>query len=1267
MQNGEYMRGTSSDQPTTSAECQPCPITRVFSRRYRTDDLGFLDLDRSPELYEAAHLFEQPGALVVAPPWLGKTHVARQLNVWLQSQPGDLRFGRMICLTELGVHGAERNLPPVWWEGWRLDTSPPRACWIIDGLDEGEDYLHGVIKRILNSVEGLSESHRAALKIMVFSRQRDWLGQFWTSLGSSYQLGLLQGLPEFQLAPLDRRSAMECVGRAEVFDRVCDLIRRFNLQSVAGYPVALEFLRRHIRTENLTVVDVWRGILTHFLEDPDVARRRSLRSEADQRFAAACRIAAVLAFTGKDQAVDTTLALNLPNLADIFPADTQPLRVAAREAFEVGPFVNSPEGGYRFVQRNVQDWLAAFGLKELKVVGLRSGLCNEQGQVYPRHRDLLPLLRQVTTDPDVCAWIDDFGGGLPFPSDLVLSLGESLDYIDRLERVVEVGPARMWSGEDLARLTASGLGRELFSRLCDPRRTHAVKDLLLDIARATDPEPVVPLAVDMVLDAQNSAALRRRALLLVCQHGGNAELQRLADPIARAPEATGQSREEQQLRATLIRQLVDRRLWTIAEAAVHAPALEHGVIDDRYVLMSRIQERMTAQDARLLLRDRHRIPETLHRMVDGLYRHDLLHVCIDKLLEQDRLHVDDQDMLAEVALELPHQGSGVGVALRVGERLSSVASIRRRFYEHGVTTRAEGSPLAWSIALALEDREWLLEKAKTDWQDVVQVWQDLYRLFRPSHENGQLSPASWGEICRLVERYAPDVPERFERNRQAAEHLRQLHEQHMEELQRERPPTSLREQVTRVLDRADASPEARMRELSCLCFVPSMRPGHITGTWAELDAGLQSQVKAAIRHGLEEGMPSTIPEEGWATLDVICEARAFLNVLEDPEQSSWLTAERVQRWLPAAVFALPEQVPLLMRRCGSVDQATATSILMEATERELRAGYQTSIRAQEIPLEWWDNPSVANKVITWTQNAELRVEARVDLLELLTRRLPDKAKSIAAEWSELAEDNSQVTQKLRWAGLNCRLLVDPAHAWPLVENAFRRVGPQVFAELSALMSDHRELRVDLSSWPAERLEALARMLLQTYPVSSDPDAAGRIVQMTAEHHLRRTRERAVEQLFELGTAEAVAALDRLAAADRGLAEQLRTYRARHAVREVLGELPGRQADEDSSSIPLAEAIKLLDWVNYRLVRSHDDLLEAVCDVLRIVENDVANDLPMLYGKPSRKKPSGKEPSRKKGVPRRRLEEDALQAYIRRRLTDLLPTVGSPGTELEFAL
>jgi hypothetical protein len=1211
--------------------------------------LGFLDVEQSPELYRAEHLFDDPVALIIGAPWLGKTTTARQLHRWLVWQPPGMTFGERLCLTEFGRHDAEQSLPPAWWERWRDVTPACPACWIIDALDEGEERLGGMQERVLQVVGDLSRDHRRHLRLVILSRQRDWLGEFRTALGQAYDLGPLREVPEFHLAPLHQEAAREMLAAYPgAFDRVADLIRRFYLQPVAGFPAALNYLRQQRADTDLSVVSVWRGLLQHLLGEPNSARRRGLQSEVDERFAAAARVAAVLTLTGVEQVVDHTLPAGLPALADVFSFHSnRQLRQAAREACDVGPFLPTAEGGYRFAQRNVQDWLTAFAMAGLRLGQLRSVLCDGKGRPFPRYRDLLPLLRQIHSDAEVRDWIDHLGGGLPLPSDLVgPTLDDSLGYIGQLEQVVGDARPGLWLYSDnLRRLTVPGLGAALASRLREPQRSAAVKDLLLDIARATEPYPVLPTALDLVLDCEQPAPLRRRALLLISQHGGDAHFRQLADLVARRPANT---RAEQQLCATVIRHLLERRLWTLPEAVAHAPPAEPHVVDDRHVLLHMIQERMSAQDARTLLHDRQRLRASPRLVLHSHRNLDLLQTALDRLLREERLDKEDEGLLVETALEWRDRGEGVqDPGSAVLQRLGARALVRRRFYEHGIEVlrRDPAANRIWSYALQVDDWPWLLSKAREEWANVPVVWEDLYRFARVVHEADQMTPEAWEDVDRLVGQNAPEVPGKFERNRAAYEGIQREHERRLQEMERQHPvPTTLREEVTEVLGQEGWMAEDRMRRLSWLCFVPNVRPAHVAGNWEELDAMLQRQVLASIRRGLEEGTPTPIPEESTFPAEILCEAWAFLRVFEDPEQSAWLTAERVRRWLPTAVFGLHEHIPVLVRRCAAIDQAAAVAILLDAAERQLRQGSRVAAAATQIPVEWWHTPVVTARVTTWLHENVFQAEARIDLLELLVQHVSQCAGPVAAAWSELPDDGSPVTTALRRAGLNCRLVLDPEGAWPMVEEDFRRREAEALRDLNVLQEHGRHgFRIDMAGWPVARLEALERLLLCAYPVRSDPEREGRIITMTAETQLRDTRDRVFWLLRSRDDAEARAAVERLAALDEGLAMWLRDYQARESAEGILAGLPP-SGGEVTSSVPFAEAIRLLDQGDYRLVRNADDLLEAVCEVLRLVERDVAADLPMLYG----------PPTRKKGTARKRLGEDALQAYLRRRLTDLLP-------------
>jgi hypothetical protein len=72
-----------------------------------------------------------------------------------------------------------------------------------------------------------------------------------------------------------------------------------------------------------------------------------------------------------------------------------------------------------------------------------------------------------------------------------------------------------------------------------------------------------------------------------------------------------------------------------------------------------------------------------------------------------------------------------------------------------------------------------------------------------------------------------------------------------------------------------------------------------------------------------------------------------------------------------------------------------------------------------------------------------------------------------------------------------------------------------------------------------------------------------------------------------------------------------------------------------------------------LIRTPDDLLDAVLEALREIDATAGHDLPMLYSAPDG---SGG---------RKHLREDALQAYLRRRLLDGLSRVAD-GVDVHIA-
>jgi hypothetical protein len=145
--------------------------------------------------------------------------------------------------------------------------------------------------------------------------------------------------------------------------------------------------------------------------------------------------------------------------------------------------------------------------------------------------------------------------------------------------------------------------------------------------------------------------------------------------------------------------------------------------------------------------------------------------------------------------------------------------------------------------------------------------------------------------------------------------------------------------------------------------------------------------------------------------------------------------------------------------------------------------------------------------------------------------------------------------------------------------------------------------------------------------------------------VRQLRGQLVSYILENESPEYRAAADRLAESDPSIRKWLATHRASSEARKLLPLLnPAGTPDAGALSVP--EAVKILDRADYRLIRSPDDLLDAILESLGNIQSEVGHDLPMLYGAPDR---SGAQ-----NQPRRHLEEDALQAYLRRTLAQSLP-------------
>ncbi len=1233
------------------------PLERLFTEmdRDRRDDLGFLDIEHTP-VVRVETILNKPVAWVLGAPWIGKSTVAGAIARWLRGEPKvlggiDLRY----CLTRLGSVDAEQTLPPSWWRPWCEPQQPQPAVWLIDGVEEALGANAHLLERIVEILDAVPPTHLSSLHLILFSRPHSELRGFRQAVQNRYAHICLNGPSEFWLAPFHRDAAEQFVG-PDRFSQVLDVIERNDVKAVSGYPIVLRYLRDYREMTALHIRDVWRGILTALLGERSTNPRARARfcTESDERFDAACRIAAVLTLTGQQTIREYSPDPTVPTIGTLFQHPNNRLLVAAREACESGVFIALPEqGAYRFTRRNVQDWLSAFALERLPLSNLATALAGPDGTLAARLSEPARLINAIAERGDVRTEIERLSGGVLLPSDAASpSLPEAIRLLDRLEELAHSAPwgVRLGYGrhEEFACLGVDGFESVLVERLRDPARPRQVKQLLIEVATATRAMELVDLAVAIVCDAEEDSEVRYDASRFIARLGGDAHLRVLEQAIV-----LKDSHEDvdHRMQALLISKLLDRKLWTVGRAAIYAPPEHTDVIDHRSSLLHRLSERLTLDDAREVLPylpklyERHAHEDHPHRLPEFLDR------VIDLVTEQNPPQPEDVEKLVEGALALVNDESAHHTARGIARRLRDFPAARRRFYEHDIEAEGQVSRQLGALwLLAPDDWLWLRDQALGRWVRMPRVWKHAYWMARAAHEEGRLTNTKWDEFVELAEVHVPGLPDTVEE----AQRQQELERQQREAAQRKREehdPTRrpLSERVTDILEHASFSDEDRMWRLGLLCFGQSVGIEHqAPGEWVDLSVELRHQVLDACRRGLESAQPTPIPIEPRFPRRILGEGTAFSSVALSVEHEDWLSEGMIRRWLPSALFAQSSGTwAELLRTCWEKSVAATESVLLKTVKEEPQRGEQP-VALRMIPSECWTD-IMTDTLVCLLENDATRPRGRRELLEQLVTRCPERADAIADEWARQAMVTDD-TDHLRQGGRNILINRNPVAAIDIIEGDFAVRGNAALQELHVLWGWRDEFHVRWEQWPLELLERLGRLLVQAYPRRDDPET--RSGGSTPQQELRDIRDQLIALLLRRPDREAQAIVDRLGKIDPAVAEWTANHRANEQASQLVPSFdPLRVAVAGALSLP--EAVKTLDRAQYRIIRSEDDLLNVVMEVLREVNADVGHDLSMLYQKPQREED---QPAGEHQKLREHLQEDALQAYVRRRLHDLLPRI-----------
>lgn len=1148
-------------------------------------------------------LLRQAAVLAVAPPWTGKTTVAKRIGDALKAY----HFFELTCFEER-ERGA--RVEPSWWERWK--ACEDEAVWIVDGLDEDarKDRQSFKILQLLQGAEGA----RARLHLIALCRTNEIPDRFEKGLEDLYGAWSPDhplGLRRLRLAGLDRETARTHVGQSR-FDRVCQLIRSNDLQALAPLPAALTFLARK-DGENLTKADVWEGVLKDLLrEKRDDLARPSFKAEVEGRFAVARKLAALATFCDIEPIQPDV------GLERVFPEAVhgyEVLRVAAREAWKASIFERA-DRGYRFSQDHVRQWLTAFALREMTLLQLRPLLSREDGKLDPAHEGVVGLLAQISHHEEVRDWLVTAHGGLPGAEDATWSLPDAAHALDRLQDIARSSPwgLSIWREERLRSFgMVSGIGAEIARRL-ELDLHPAEQQLLLDLAVVIDaPEPV-SAAVQIIRDGHQDERVRGRAASLVATLGTAEHLAHLASWVEAMQEEPGKA-----VVSTLEAAFYEKGLWSFEKAAERA--LSGRSLRSDW-LQYRLADELTLDRARWLL-GHARLPKTDRRLPP------LLSSALERIQEQEVFEQKDIALLVFLLLARPHREES-GKTLRL---LGRNPASRRALFQEGLSQDPQGKGEAswvWRHVLDGEDAGWLLDlflkrEDRPDWMSEI-----LYVL---AYREG--APL---EIRRQVRRLLRDMDaERLavlDRNRKRWK--RKLEPVHSE-TQR---VFELEPLVREILDSEEIELQQKMLQLSWYCFEPpSQRPSNLSGQWEDFPADLRGDVMAVCREALVQCTPTSIPPAASFSRWVIWEAACF-NRLAKEDAGFVLTPEMIRKWLPALLrtWVSGSSCEPTLRRCFEADRRLTEDLFSQEVRRAVLAEKSTYV-LQNLPPELWSE-RFSGLLEAIVAKPEVAPEMRIGLLVRIARVFPVRARPVALAWAEGPD------APLRDAGIDLLLMVDPEEGWRHLKALAARESPKdVLLRMHSLLPHHYGPSAVFDSWPPVQLASLEELLLSCFPPEDDPQwEEGQVRSLGEEDDLRSVRDHIPQLLYRRDGEGDHETLEALAARHRRIREWLDDVRGHQGAESVIAGLgrstrPGRQ-------VPLLLMLKLLQEAQYRVLGSADDLQEVILEQLRLIAAEAKQHLSLLY----HPRPS------EKGQKRRRLHEDALQAYLACRLSDRLPLV-----------
>jgi hypothetical protein len=299
-----------------------------------------------------------------------------------------------------------------------------------------------------------------------------------------------------------------------------------------------------------------------------------------------------------------------------------------------------------------------------------------------------------------------------------------------------------------------------------------------------------------------------------------------------------------------------------------------------------------------------------------------------------------------------------------------------------------------------------------------------------------------------------------------------------------------------------------------------------------------------------------------------------------PDQLAALEADIWRRWAPAIIGAWdpdPSTNNDTRRTLMDCVPEAATDAYIDALLEQLDAYERAEQLLSSNPSIEWAARAAATEISERLVAGAYTGNLAYALLALLAEL--DETQTLTMCWELLGDLESKLRPRA------ARLLAELA---PNEMVAHMLAGPWANQDLHAFVS-----RIVLPKLDIEDLEALAKFLLDRFPLADDPPFEGGWMGEWNIHDTLQTRGRSLGRLADLGQ---IHVLERLAQ-DRGLAEA--NY-LKHLVRRA------RTSAADLAVRPIEphELLRLLELADARIIRTAADLLTAALHQLETIQHQL---------------------------------------------------------------